>query len=700
MIVKSQIPFYQKILHVFLLSGLLFAQPLLDLIGANVEFLVARKAGQNEIFVLLIVLCFLVPGLIAIIELIARMFGLKVSNIVHGCLIFILSSAICVLSLNLLSDVSALISIVIAVFAGAITVFCYLKYSIVRTYFNFLSPAILIIPVYFLFNPQISKLTSTAGEHGVFTESDISAHTPIVMLIFDEFPLISLLDENGEIDPVRYPNFASLVNDAIWFRNAQTVSGETTESVPAILSGMRPKPGQLPIQKDHPQTLFTLFENSHELEVFETDTSLCPDLSCGGDIVGSTAESVRTGLAGLFRDISIVYLHLLIPKDFAGKLPAISQTWKDFSDHQPGEKQESRRRSYTEVARSYEFTVFLDKMSDSHKPGFYFYHTLLPHVPWRFLPSGRAYKKYNVIDIPGLDLSKEQWGDNDSLVTLGQQRHLLQVGYTDKLIGDLIARLKKQNLYDKSLIVVTADHGVSFWPNSSRRARGTIKQGTLKDVFGIPLIMKPPNQQIGQISDDPVLTIDIVPTIGQILGVKIPWKTDGQAIITTVSKSRHQSNVNHPYFDNMGLKRKLRIFGSGTTRPDGLYRIGVHQALIGRLITDLKIEASGGLSFSIDQLESLSSVDFNNSYIPAYITGDISTDKEFYEKTPLAIAVNGTIAAVTTSYATEDGIQYSVIIPENFLREGNNVVNLFSISEIGGSPQLSKLTLRNSVRQQ
>jgi hypothetical protein len=692
---NQRVPFYQKILHVFLLSALLFAQPLLDLIGANVEFLVASKIGREEIYALLVVLCLLVPGAVACIELIARMFGQKVSDIVHSGLIFVLSTSISLVSLNLLSDMSGISSIVVAVFAGLVTSFCYLKFSIIRTYFNFLSPAILIIPVYFLLNPQISRLTSSAGGDNGPNGLDALTYTPIVLLIFDEFPMISLLDETGQIDPLRYPNFAALANDAIWFRNAITVSEDTLQSVPAILSGLRPEPGLLPIQKDHPQTLFSLFKNSHKLDVFETYTSLCPQLSCGGDIIGPTTESLQTSLTGLFKDISIVYLHLFIPQDFADKLPTISQTWRDFDNQEKEGKPDRTRRAFTEVTRPEGFANLLNKMSDSEKPGFYFYHTILPHVPWRFLPSGKVYKHHNVINIPGLDLLKEQWGDNDWLVTIGQQRHLLQVGYTDKLIGNLIARLKDQKIYDKALVIVTSDHGVSFWPNSSRRARGFIKPGTQRDVLGIPLIMKMPNQQQGQIRDDPFRSIDIVPTIGHVLGVEIPWETDGQAVITSASESQIEPNVSHPYVDNISLKRKLRIFGSGITKPDGLYQIGNHQGLIGRQIIDMEFDDNGEVSVSIDQSEYLSSVDFNDPYIPAYITGRIVHKNVHHEATPLAIAVNGTISALTTSYVTKEGQQFSVIIPEKSLQEGNNLIDVFSINEINGGPFLSKLTLRD-----
>jgi len=688
---RLQIPFYQKILHIFLLSGFVFAQPLLDLIGSNTEFLVAGKAGRQEVYLLLSVLCFLIPGLIVLLESIARVFGQKRSATVHLGLTFVLSSALCLVSLNLLWETPGVVSIAVAVSAGATATYCYWRYPVTRVYLNFLSPAVLVIPIYFLLNPQVAKLISPAPASGQRPGFDIATSTPVVLLVFDEFPVITLLDENSEIDPVRYPNFARLAADATWFRNAQTVSGETEAAVPAILSGLLPKPGALPIPEDYPDTLFTLFAGSHKLDVFETITSLCPQLSCGGDIIGPADEVRQTSLPGFFNDIFIVYLHLIVPKDLAGDLPAISQTWKDFDQRQPTQAASSKRRTYTEVSRPEEFAIFLDHMSDSEKPGFYFYHALLPHVPWRFFPSGMAYKRYNIIDIPGLDLLKEQWGDNDGLVTLGQQRHLLQAGYTDKLVGDLIDRLKSQRIYDKSLVIVTADHGVSFWPNSSRRARGYTRPGTELDVLGIPLVVKMPHQQRGEINDAPIRTIDLVPTIGQILGIEIPWKTDGHAVTAPGRAAQGQPGVELPYSDNVSLQRKIDIFGTGTTRPDGLYDIGPHHELIGRRIEDLDRQDNSGMSVSIDQAEDLSSVDLNGSYVPAYITGNIETGDAGLDAAPLAVAVNGVISAVTTSYLDGENMRFAVIIPERSLAAGSNQLDIYSITEDEGGFLLTEL---------
>jgi hypothetical protein len=62
-----------------------------------------------------------------------------------------------------------------------------------------------------------------------------------ILLILDEFPSDSLLDRQGRIDPVRYPNFAALAGDGTWFKNAYSVYDSTTKAVPLILDGIRPR---------------------------------------------------------------------------------------------------------------------------------------------------------------------------------------------------------------------------------------------------------------------------------------------------------------------------------------------------------------------------------------------------------------------------------------------------------------------------
>src|SRR5919106_1141020 len=127
-------------------------------------------------------------------------------------------------------------------------------------------------------------LASAVGEH-----SDAPAPPPrpakphVVLLIMDEFPGDSLLDRRGRVDPVRYPNFASLAADSTWFRNGHSIFDSTTKAVPLILDGRWPRPGTSPDRRGHPRSVFDMFaRNGYRMVASEEGTALCPPRMCQG----------------------------------------------------------------------------------------------------------------------------------------------------------------------------------------------------------------------------------------------------------------------------------------------------------------------------------------------------------------------------------------------------------------------------------
>lgn len=51
-----------------------------------------------------------------------------------------------------------------------------------------------------------------------------------------------------------------------------------------------------------------------------------------------------------------------------------------------------------------------------------------------------------------------------------------------------------------------------------------------RDILDVPLLIKVPYQKQGQVSDRPTRTIDILPSIVDILGMSSPWPTDGISV--------------------------------------------------------------------------------------------------------------------------------------------------------------------------
>jgi hypothetical protein len=399
----------------------------------------------------------------------------------------------------------------------------------------------------------------------------------------------------------------------------------------------------------------------------------------------------------LFLDLSSVYLHIVVPTDLTGKLPVVTQTWKDFWDTTSmNDVLDRGRTSYNDRAGL--FTKFVESITITDKPALYFLHILLPHVPWEYLPSGKVYTADGGIIIPGLDITKEKWGEDDWLVIQGYQRHLLQLGLVDKLVGDLLARLKTVNLYDRSLIILTADHGVSFWPNESRRQ---VSPAHPQDVRTVPLFIKAPHQHEGVISDGNVKTIDILPTIADVLGIKLPWSVDGHSAfdrslpelkrkVIFYKQAKERSVLNSAALEakDISLERKLALFGSGED-PDGLFKIGRHNSLVGLHVSEVGVAGQTDVVVELDHPSLYERVNPQSPLVPAEITGSVRTSAGTGAELDLAVAVNGTIRAVTRTYSLEAGSWgWGAIVPEASFRPGKNDVEVFVVSVTQGGPRL------------
>jgi membrane-anchored protein YejM (alkaline phosphatase superfamily) len=96
-------------------------------------------------------------------------------------------------------------------------------------------------------------------------------------------------------------------------------------------------------------------------------------------------------------------------------------------------------------------------------------------------------------------------------------QYLQQVGYVDWFLGMLLKKLETAELYHEALIILTADHGVSFQRGLSRQE---IEKGNKRNILKVPMFVKLPWQREGKIIERLVSGIDILPTIVDVLGVK------------------------------------------------------------------------------------------------------------------------------------------------------------------------------------
>lgn len=105
------------------------------------------------------------------------------------------------------------------------------------------------------------------------------------------------------------------------------------------------------------------------------------------------------------------------------------------------------------------------------------------------------------------------------------------VAYMDHLVGDLIDSLKKNGLYDNTIIVFTSDHGYKLG-EYNRWAKYTVHE---KDTV-VPLLVRVPQlpQAHGQTTKAIVGLIDLYPTLAELCGLPAPKKLDGVSFAKTL----------------------------------------------------------------------------------------------------------------------------------------------------------------------
>jgi sulfatase-like protein len=549
--------------HLAVLWGFAVAQPLFQLLGKNGEFFGARGSTRWDVVVFAVAVALVPPALLLLLEAVVPRAARRP---LHLALVGALVSLFVLEAIHESSPRGWLL-VALAAAAGAAAAVLYARASAARLVLTVLAPAPLLFLALFLFGSDASKLTLSGTPAAAAATN--APRAPMLMVVFDELPVNSLLDRHGRVDPVRFPHFAALRRGSTWFANESVVSEGTLHGVPSLLTGRYPRPGELPVYHDHPHNLFTLLGGGAQLHVAETETHLCPPDLCheGGD-------SFASRIGSLFADTSVVYLHTLLPDDLASGIPSISDSWQDFWSKGGGANDPQLR-----AAR------FLPSIRPTSGPALWYLHLLLPHSPWRFLPDGR---RYSLRPAPGWS-GAEVWNGNQAAVDQYWQRHLLQLGYADRVLGGLLGQLRRSGLYDRSLVVVTADEGLSFRAGEKRRPASA---ANLQDIGYVPLFVKLPHQRRGRIVRTPTQSVDVLPTVAAALGIRLPWPVEGRDALAPTYRPRpvelakdHGRRFVVPAarleaLREQALRRQLGLFGSDEPAST-LYAVGPDRKLLG-----------------------------------------------------------------------------------------------------------------------
>ena len=487
----------------------------------------------------------------------------------------------------------------------------------------------------------------------------------MVFVVFDEFPADDLLRPDGSIDAERFPNFARLASISTWFPNATTVYDSTFGAVPAILDGRLPRPHTTTDVRSHKPSIFHVLDRlGYEVFKVESASAVCPPSICPG--ARTRRPGVLARLAGAGR-----------PSRFHGWLGAV------------------RKRQ---------------------QPAFYFHHALMPHEPWIYLPSGHQSRPEGKDPIP--DLNHDVGFDDPDLSAQNHLRHLLQVGFTDRLVGDLLDRLERTGLLERALVVVTADHGYSF--RVGVKSRRLISDDNVEEIAPVPLFVKAPGQMERRVNRSAVRNIDMLATIADLLDTRVFYEQDGRSAYSREVRERREIEVRTRDFDDtvrIGLpelrtrraarrREHARLLGTG--RESALlygdpwaeaYGVGPRPDLLGRRLGKVRAEriafdtgaggarrgteplADSDVRASLANRSLYASVSRHETVLPTRVAGSLFGVPPG-EHLDLALAVNGRIRATSRSFDFHRGVPeyYSFQLPETALRPGRNRLRIVVLS--------------------
>lgn len=686
------------------------AQPLLQLYADNVAvFAAANYEGAIVVWFALLVL--LVPPLVfTLIDGVALYALPRFEKPVHHTLVFVgMWATVSVLLRSVSFGPWVADALFTAVVAGVLLV-AYVRVAVLKSWLTLLSPLSLMVAGVFAVSAQSVIAPPEAKVLDIKKESSPSVDAPgtpkddvsVLWIVLDEAPLFPLLNTKGEINAQRFPGFAELAASSTWYRNVLATSQTTTDAVPAMLTGKMPKSDVGPVLANHPKNLFTLMNGHLSMDAHEVVSALCPRAVCskvsvsGGEHIANpggnaaadsettdeTSEiaitNKRTPFATFLKDASVVVGHKVLPEGLREKLPAIDEGWGGFGNADNVEEvevsvdttaaagptttipltEETKEKANNTTVAEWEdggpltqIPVVEDvvtRATRSDRSTLHFVHALIPHRPWVLAPDMRAsahipWDKENINSVDGR---------RDRL-----QAHLAQYVATDKVINDMVSKMKKSANWNRTMIIVTADHGITFQPGETHREKVNVRNaGTLEDLYRIPLFIKYPDQSGAAVSDCTASQVDLLATVSAATGIDAGWATDGKNLRTscpprttrTVIWPDGTHEMSSSFADVMKRVNYYDRWVDADGDVDDIYRGGRSGSLVGTAVpTTATVETQ--LMWSLDRRETFSAAGAGRfSPVVTNARGTLRAARSFSQTEEALLVMDGKVFGVVS----------------------------------------------------
>jgi len=225
---------------------------------------------------------------------------------------------------------------------------------------------------------------------------------------------------------------------------------------------------------------------------------------------------------------------------------------------------------------------WIDEQHREGTPFFVFLHTYIPHSP--YVPPPKFASRFNPDydgDIPDWEtmyggegrnhraLDRYFWKQVDESDP-EDRAHLLalydeEISYADHLVGTLFDAFTRMGLRDDTVIVITSDHGEEFYEHGGWKHFDKLWD----EVLHVPLVfLLPESRGEGRRIEHPVSSIDLFPTILDLLAVDPEISVPGESLLPRLDGAR-------PFDDRPIVSefiRRSRPLDDGAWEPDWYLR--------------------------------------------------------------------------------------------------------------------------------
>jgi hypothetical protein len=715
----------RRLCHLLALNAFTILQPALDQLSGNPQYLILEDYKLPEVAVVVLLLATVLPCFqLAAVMLLERLgknraaAGLMTTWLGLGGALFglilgrWLAARLQVWEINVPQVALALLAIPAAV---AVPWLCR-RSELFQQLLALCAAGALLFPGGLIAVPAVRYQMLGQPLSAKAPPGQIGNPVPVVMVVFDGLNGMSLLNAEHEVDRSLFPGFARLADVATCYRNATTVHTRTDHSVPAMLTSTIPEERQQPVEADYPPGLFRLIHDSrqYEMSVFEPLTRLSPGELRQLSHQRTTLEQIRLLLGTLVR----VCIRVSIPQELPFQ-PAIPRAWFGLlptasADRKPLKGQiiygwDERRHVQAEH--------FVSTLKSGGRPGFHFLHIALPHYPWSLLPSGQSYLGYGTVATSVWGLDGETWCRDPWPARLAWHRNLLQIQTADRLIGRILDVLTETRQLDQTLFMVTSDHGMCFVPGKGLRDP---TPETLADLLPVPLFVKLPGQTQGLITDRNAETIDILPTIAEVLQMRPEPHWEGSSLLSASPRPRKTvrgvlDTVLEPDFPARfdHTERMREVLGDAvaaqlTRGPQAV------PELVGRRISELNADGvsdrgePGGIGVSrcivvprtVSPMLDPPAIIPSDPFVPCLIQGRLLGP---VPEAPvwLAVVAGGRILATTrTSTDLKFRQTWAAWIDPGLLPETETRLEVYRIEDVAGHQRLKNIPIREPANPQ